>query len=117
MQFPKRCPYVTQSGKDGDKNADFYIARIRNGCTVGYRYFDFTGGGYRISVTVRGADGVFEVCTESGTVGSTAVKRSDTWQSFSAECHIPKGVHSLLFIYHGRGSAELLHFNLEKTEA
>lgn len=117
LQIPRRQPYVTQSGQDGDKQADFYIARIRNGCTVGYRYFDFAGGDYGIGLTLRKGDGAFEVGTESGPIGRVAVRKSDRWQSFFAKCHIPAGTHSLFFTYHGKGSAQLLQFNLEKMEA
>ena len=117
VQLPSRCPYVTQSGTDGDETADFYVAGLKRGGKVGYKYFDFSGGRYEITVTARNASGKLRISLLGDEkIGTVTLQSSKTWASFSTACSIPAGIHPLYFTYLGNSSAELLNFEIKKME-
>ena len=47
------CPYITQDRPDEDTSARQYVAGIRRGSLVGYKYFEFPGETLNLSVCYR----------------------------------------------------------------
>lgn len=108
-QFPK----ITQDGGDGDVEAG-YIANMRDGATVGFKYFDFRDL-KQISIKTRGyAEGFFEVKTSwNGEVlGNIPIKYANVWKESSGDVSISDGIHALYLTYRGDGGASLLSFEL-----
>ena len=118
LQWPFNKPYVTQSGSDGDKDADFYIAGIKNGCTAGFKYFDFAGGSYQIKVTYRHGGGKLTLSLqESGAVIASAdLPQWQNWHTAILHCQIPQGKHALFFYFSGKHSMDMLQFEIKRTE-
>ena len=101
-------PRITQDGRDDDK-IDGHIAGIREGTTIGFKYFDFRDV-RRIAVETRAyAHGVFEVrCGLDGPVlAEIPVDSSNIWERRSAEAVFPDGCHPLYLTYRGTGTAHL----------
>ena len=118
VPLPKLSPYVTQSGKDGDEDADFYIANIWSGSVIGYKYFDFTGGDYEIRLTYRGGKGKLTLSTnEKGTqkIGESKMISQTDWSTVTVKASIPAGKHALFIHYHGFGKTELKSFEINRT--
>lgn len=108
----KNHPYLTQTGKDRERDPDQYIANMKDGSTAGYKYFMLRDL-KRLGVQVDGeGHGVMEVRTSlDGRVlcripVTAGAKKS--W--FEAVCMIPDGVHALYFTYKGEGSVNLHRF-------
>lgn len=118
LQWPFNKPYVTQSGSDGDKDADFYIAGMKNGCTAGFKYFDFAGGSYQIKVTYRHGGGKLTLSLqESGAVIASAdLPQWQNWHTAILHCQIPQGKHALFFHFSGKHSMDMLQFEIKRTE-
>ena len=118
LQWPFNKPYVTQSGSDGDKDADFYIAGIKNGCTAGFKYFDFAGGSYQIKVTYRHGGGKLTLSLqESGAVIASAdLPQWQNWHTAILHCQISQGKHALFFHFSGKHSMDMLQFEIKRTE-
>lgn len=118
LQWPFNKPYVTQSGSDGDKDADFYIAGMKNGCTAGFKCFDFAGGSYQIKVTYRHGGGKMTLSLqESGAVIASAdLPQWQNWHTAILHCQIPQGKHALFFHFSGKHSMDMLQFEIKRTE-
>ena len=104
----RRNAKIVQDGRDGDEN-DGYIAGIRDGISVGFRYFDFKGI-KSVTVSVRGyMHGEFRVRTSwNGPVlGAVKVESANIWQDFSAAVPLPDGVSALYLEYAGSGDPQL----------
>lgn len=121
LRHPWRGPFIKRDGADGDKETESYISGMKNGYTAGFKYFDFSGGSYALSVTLRGGGkGRLTIALgedELDVVGDLAVSRSDQWRSYSARCTVPKGKQALFFTYHGNHSMEMLQFAIKRMEA
>ena len=116
---PLKNAYVRQDGEDGDETAVSYLSGIKDGYTAGYKYFDFTGGRYRITVTIRGGAGRLIAAMgedEEGIIGSADFTSSEIWKEVSLDCEILTGKHALYFTYHGNHSIEMLNLSIEKKE-
>jgi len=118
LRVPGKQPCITQSSTDGDEDADFYVAGLKNGYTAGYKYFDFAGGSYQITVTYRGGNGRLDLALQENwrSIGSAALSQTDAWRQTTVSCQIPKGKHPLFFTYYGKTSIDLLQFEIQKTE-
>lgn len=92
-----------------------YVRNLRDGSTVGYKYFRFEKLA-RLELEVRGdGQGVFDVCTEpAGAVcGRIEVCGSgETWRCCIGRVKIPDGDHPLYLTYRGEGSIDLKSFCL-----
>lgn len=94
-------PYFTQDGGDREENPGQYIANLRDGATVGVRYFE-NSGAKRISVRARGAGrGTIKVSVERGEppIAGIEVLLSKETREFSAPITLPGGRFSLWFCY------------------
>ena len=118
VRLPKLFPKITQSGADGDENADFYISGMKNGSVAGYRYFAFTGGRYEITLTLRGDGGSVEtaVSPSDAAVGTAGFEESAVWQKVTVKAQLPPGKAGLYFTYRGKGSVDILSFQIKKSE-
>lgn len=113
-------PFLTQEGNDLEpsdermaRDAELpvqYVSNLRDGATVGFKYFDFHDL-LEIILELRGnGSGSFEVRTElSGTVSGSIefTEAGNTWQMHSGRVSVPDGVHALYLTYRGQGSVDL----------
>lgn len=105
----KRIPFITHEGNTR------YIANIRNGTLIGYRYFSFEGG-TTISVMARGnMHGKLYIKTgmEASPVGSIYVHPAAAWQYFSQAIEIQDDSAPLYLAYEGTGSLDLLNIDFQ----
>ena len=103
VAVPTGLPRITQDGCDGDET-DGYVAKIQDGTTIGFKYFDCKGV-RRVKITTRGyAQGTFDIRTawDGETLGSIPIAASNQWQEFGADINIPDGVQAIFFVYHGK---------------
>lgn len=135
LHNPMGGPYITQDGPDyepkepadGEVNVDTEtnapkarICGIKNGCVVGYKYFDLTETKH-ITITARGGDGIMEILgSEDGqSVGEIRISPNlDNMgtdlntANLSQKAGCPIGRCPLYLRYKGRGNVELLQFTL-----
>ncbi len=107
------CPYITQDKPDGDTTARQFVAGIRRGCRVGYKYFAFPEGALSFSVRYRcSGKGKLEMRqTDGGSVaGSVAISKTARWQQADGTLQVFPGNAGLFLQYSGSGSLELLEF-------
>lgn len=116
VRLPAMCPYVTQSGNDGDTRNTSFIANVGGGSVVGYKYFGFSGGEYEIAVTTRGDKGKLVLSTgeKDDPVGEAALRACENKTETVIRCRIEKGVRPLFFTRHGRGKTELYGLTIHK---
>ena len=111
----KHHPYLTQTGKDRDDNPNQYIANIRNGSIVGYKYFAFAD---LTEITIKvGGNGVgsVEIYTNLGEkpIAIIGVSISKSIQTFNARTVELKNTHPLYFKYVGKGYLDFYAFTLK----
>lgn len=100
----KRIPYITHEGDER------FITNIRNGTTVGFRYFSFRQD-TTISITTRGAmSGKLFIQTEmdSTPIGEIPLTSSSEWQADMCKLNIEAKISPLYLVYKGTGSFDLL---------
>jgi hypothetical protein len=111
----RKHPYLTQTGIDRENDPNQYIANIRNGTTIGYKYFSFNNI-TKISVEVSGhGNGTIEIYTDLSNMPIAAIHimtkgERSTFETnmFSLNTRSP-----LFFKYKGKGSINLLSFTLD----
>lgn len=106
-------PVISQDGNDGDELPG-YICNMTDGGSAGFKYFACKGI-TQIELVARGyMDGCFELRTSlHGEVyASVPIHETNGWETFSAPCHIPDGVHALYLTHNGSRTATLLSFRL-----
>lgn len=123
-------PFFTQDGADrdpeqGEPYPTAYIANIRNGAVVGFKYFDIQGV-KKLSVNVRrrnkgSTEGYFQITDtlHGNDCGKVPIKLTDrgcagSWEEFSGEVNIPDGVRALYFEYRGDGALDFVNFTLSR---
>ena len=97
-------PFVT------DKDDERYITNIKEGTTIGFKYFEFSGR-VRLSVTSRGTGtGKYRITLDGEQRGQDAgeidVKPSDKWKVFETEIEA-QGKQPLYLHYEGSGAMDL----------
>lgn len=110
-------PYITQRGTDREGDPDQYVANIRSGTVVGYKYFDLTDV-KSVTVDIKGfARGrLLMSTTENGpSIGEIPVDFSTQRQT--AMLHDAHGVSALYFRYEGIGRLALMTVTLNSREA
>ena len=109
-------PYFTQSGADRESDPDQYIANLRDGATVGFKYFKFDELS-KITVTVRGSGtGRMEVRTtpKGDVIAEIPITPASEWEACTGAVNIPaSGVSALYFTFRGAGSIDLKSLILE----
>jgi hypothetical protein len=114
-------PYLTQDEPDAsplDMTADEpvqYVANIRHGAVVGYKYFDVTES-ISVRVRLRGkANGKLLVKTDADgdLCGEIAVSLdTEAWTTLAGNVRIGRGIHALYFCYEGEGALDFKGFEL-----
>jgi hypothetical protein len=114
--FSRRFPYITQTGVDGDENTKQYVANMRNGFYVGFKYFALDGG-RTVSVVSKGSGtGVILVSTEKdgSPIATISIAPGRSWHASGKASLNYEGTASLFFKYQGKGRVDLLSFTLER---
>lgn len=109
-------PYLTQDERDGNVNAQQYIANMRDGATAGFKYFALEEP-ERIAVLVRG-EGTGSILVSADKEGKKRlaeipVEASGQEQTFSAAMKRVKGEQALYFQYRGAGKVDFIAFELK----
>lgn len=110
-------PYFTQSGTDREENGDQYIANLRDGAVVGFKYFAFDGP-VKLEIETRGGSGTVEVFTDlkKAPIVRIPVSASDAWKTFSCDQNISLfGTQALYFVYCGENAVDFNRFTLKKA--
>ncbi len=94
-------PYITC--EEGER----FIADIKDGTWIGYKYFSFAGKVALELVTSGDGTGIFEVYADEKMIGKIPVSSSKEW-SLSRECIEASGVKALRLKYVGEGAVKLL---------
>lgn len=108
-------PYITQSGEDRENHPDQYIANLRSGAVVGYRYFDLPKSG-SVTIHTRGTkSGCVEIRTsqDGAVIAEIPTSTGPEWLETRADYHVKPGVHELWFRFIGEGSMEFRKFYLD----
>ena len=105
---------VIQDGRDGDHEVG-YITSIRNGTTIGYKYFDLNKvKGLRIHVRGYG-NGTFEVRTsiDGPVLAEIPVRFMTVWEKYEASftTEITEAKTPLYLTYRGGGDVALKSFS------
>ena len=111
----KEHPYLTQTGKDRERDPDQYIANMKNGAMAGFKYFamqDLKRIGVQISGEGRG-ELLMKTAQSGRTLGRISINAEHRKNWFEAACEIPDGVHALYFTYSGEGSINFHAFELK----
>lgn len=116
QHFDKRAhPYITQRGRDDDRDSVQYIANMRDGSVAGFKYFDLRSVSM-VSVKVSGKGlGVMQVSTEpdfSEICAEIAVRPEAREKRFTAATELEKNRAALYFRYQGEGSVNFWSFEL-----
>lgn len=97
-------PYITHQGQG--ENAKRFITNIMDGTTVGFKYFAFAGK-TKLTVTIRGGAGCFDVYTDEEKHGEISFSAKDSWHTESL-CFPVEGTHALYLRFRGTQRCDLL---------
>ncbi len=116
-RFNKKAhPYLAQNGRDGNQQAQQYIANMQSGAVAGFRYFEIDKL-QQICVTVGGrAAGVMQVSTDvmfTKICASVNVVAGGPCAEFCAPLEIEPGVQALYFRFQGEGNLDFYAFELK----
>ncbi len=94
------------------KKGESYIARIKEGTVIGYKYFAFDAPS-EICITVRGGCGKMSIRTEEkgDDLGIVNVSNTNEWKTFKCSMRPVTGTHPLYLVWHGE-EIEFLQFSL-----
>lgn len=110
----RKVPFITE--KDGE----VYISNVHKGTRIGIRSFRFPGEKLGIRIIARGTkEGKWRVYLEEECRNcqcELCVPAGDTWREAQAEISPSQGVYSLMLVYEGSGTAELLEFCFEDKD-
>jgi len=112
-----RFPKITMDGADGDE-CPSCVANIRDGASVGFKYFDCQGV-KAISIRTRAyADGFVAVKTawDGEILCRLRVHYTNIWTEATAPVELPDGVNALYFTFEGEGAVSLASFTLHKED-
>ena len=109
-----RFQKITQEGGDGDESVG-YVANLRKGCGVGFKYFELKNV-KSVSVYTKGyATGKFELRTayDGEAIASFDMEYSNVWREYKADVNIEDGVYALYFVFMGEGHMQFRSFAIE----
>ncbi len=110
----KRGPYLTQSGKDRNEEADQYIKYFSNNSILGFRYFSFIDT-KTIAITIKGkAKGNVIVYTSNNQeLASIPITPSKTYKTYTSSLKELIGIYPLYFLFSGKGKLDFKEFQLK----
>lgn len=109
-----RQPRMVQNGGD-ECREDGYIVDIKDGTTIGFHSFVFSGT-HALSICTRGyGSGTFTIHTELNgpTLGEIRVDYSNVWKEHCASVDLPDGIHRLFLKYHAPAPDDPSHASLQ----
>ncbi|MGG4471222.1 family 43 glycosylhydrolase [Paenibacillus alvei] len=108
---PFTGPYLTQEEVTENEHPVQYIADIKNGCLVGYKYFQIQDVS-KIAVKIRGVfKGKIHVLVEEEGSSITEISvtiNSDDWVECENAIMMSAEIHPLFFLFEGDGSLDML---------
>lgn len=110
----KNHPFFTQTGGDRESEGDQYIANIKDGAVVGFKYFDFEHLN-SIAMEVKGDSGIIEISTDenfTSLLGKVDISARDSYTEFVAQVSDLSGVYPLYFKYKGQGIIDFKSFTI-----
>lgn len=110
LKYTDEDPYIKE-----EKNEEIlYIANLRDGAKVGYRYLAFDGTETQFFVTICGK-GKGELIVEANEkeIARITVTEKETWTKLKAQCQYEAKKTSICLTYHGEGSIDLLSIGAE----
>lgn len=114
IRNPRTAPYITQEEQDGEYVQ--YIKEFKNGCLLGFKYFQVKGIS-SFDIQLRGkATGEMKIKLEEEgeSVGSVAVDlNTSEWITISKEITLPEHKISLYLEFEGVGELEILNFTID----
>lgn len=106
----RTVPMITQTDNE------VVLKGIKRNTRIGVRYFEFQEKEYYLEIKVRGkANGkikIYEDENEKSMIGKIDISESEKWRSYNTYIKPHKGIHTLMFVYKGRGNCEILEFFL-----
>lgn len=115
MKSFRKHPYLTQSGLDREDHPDQYVANLRDGAVVGYKYFKFDHL-KKVTLRLNGAgNGSIQVLIDPSMAPLGETKVQITSEITEVLLSVPElsGIHPLYFRYQGNGYINLRSFTLE----
>ncbi len=107
-------PYLTQSGIDRNNHPDQYIAHIKDGTNVGFKYFE--PGSMHVKIEVNGhAKGQMIISTDidgNDQLGVISIDAKTSKKWFETTLKKTTNKHALYFQYRGSGSINFYTFEL-----
>lgn len=106
-----RFPKITQEEPDGPQGKPF-VSNLRDGATVGYKYFRFSGPR---ELTVRYRSGtrgrlLVKLAWDGPAVGELPLVQANEWKETSGKINFPKGTFPLYFAYCGDNITDIMGF-------
>jgi len=96
---------------------DVFITGITRNTRIGIRYFQFDDRRLTLSMRIRGTwNGIFRIYQGEGyekLLGTILVRPSMNWKIYKTTITPVSGIHTLSFLYRGRGMGEFDKFKLE----
>lgn len=119
--FTTTDPEKKSNAAEKAGNITQYIANFTDGCTAGYKFFDFKEE-CSVSVLLRGrAHGTLKIAVDDENCetvcGEIPVRiYTQEWTELSGVVRIPAGVHSVYFKYEGSGWMDFAAFGFPKKQ-
>ena len=119
VKWNEAHPYVGDEDKDCVPTGNrAFVANLRSGAQVGYRYLDFAGE-KSVRIEARGSfSGRVRVLLDAPCgddareMGAVEVVPAECWTGFSAVLDAPaEGVHGVYFVPEGTGALDLMAFD------
>ena len=101
-------PYITDDGKER------FVADIREGTQIVYKYFRFSGA-VQLALDVRGGAGRVEVFAGEKKCGEVEFAAATNWQHISLNLDV-QGIRSLKFVWHCGTPCDFRSFSFEKQQ-
>ncbi|MEQ7807738.1 family 43 glycosylhydrolase [Priestia aryabhattai] len=114
-QIDESHPFFTQEGHDRESNPNQYIANLKDGAIVGFKYFKINDVS-TISIKLRGTGrGTMFVSTSIGgeKISGIPISTSENWSFYKNVIQINNGIFPLYFTYEGEGEVDFDSFILE----
>ena len=108
----QKHPCIMQDGEDRECDPWQFVHNIRDGCVVGFRYFQCDSN--ELVLTVKGSSGIIDIMYEpfGDTVISVDIKESDVFTEYSVPFRF-KGKKAICLKYSGSGSIDLYALELK----
>ena len=106
-------PAFTQEGPDREHDDNQYITNLKNGCTVGYKYFDLSET-EAIEIEARGSSGTISVMDwpDGKVLATVPVEESTEYGKYAASLSGGYRHNALYFLIETEGAMDLRAFTL-----